>query len=100
MVREDGRLEGGKVGKLDSVRLPAPSAPRPAQNHIPTFQPSNFPPISTFQPSIHRSFTNRYAELREIPVSAATRSATSLRDIPSASQARARASASAGGATR
>src|SRR5205807_5028843 len=48
----------------------------------------------------HSSFTSRYAVFRVIPVSAARRSATSLRVIPCASRARARSSGSGGRSSR
>src|SRR5438093_11316694 len=50
-----------------------------------------------YSQELHNSFTNRYAVFREIPVSSASCSATSLRVSPWASSARARSSASGGG---
>src|SRR5207247_10337027 len=78
--RADGQTGGQKTGDQEKY-----------QSARPPDRPSAF---------LHSSFTNRYAVFLVIPVSAARRSATSLRVIPWARRARARSAGSGGRSAR
>src|SRR2546428_14171271 len=60
--KRDGRLEGWKVGRSRAACSDRAGARHEHNLDLPTVQPSH----------LHSSFTNRYAALRVIPVSAAS----------------------------